>query len=183
MTKQQRIKSVAIAKDALKSIRVLKITPGTYVEFDSDKIRKYLPEDPSGKELQPFLPKIKKNCVVCALGACFLSHVGLFNKLKLDTFDNDSLGFSGGEITETLRSSLGVKNMTLIESAFECTSMGDYYYLPKFKGVEPNEQPEMEAAIQFGSKYDNPRMRLRKIMANLIANDGEFIPPPIKKDE
>ncbi len=43
-------------------------------------------EELNGKSLKPYLGKLitpQKTCTICAKGALFLAHVGLFNKVKV----------------------------------------------------------------------------------------------------
>lgn len=182
MTERQK-KSVAIAKDVLKHLREIKPSNGIYVDFESGRLTKVLGnEDLSNKELKPYIPKIRKNCHVCALGACFLSHVGLFNKFKIGNMgvlsqeyyetikSRQSTGYEGDEIKAVMLKSLGKKNIALIESAFEAAEMGDDDY-----------GRDTDAAILFGNKYQSGpdggnRKRLKAIMENLIENKGDFKP-------
>lgn len=74
MTKKQREKSVAIAKDVLKHIKSVKLVTEAYLYGDFKE-----------GDLQAQLPALykKRACRVCALGACMLSHVGLFDNFSL----------------------------------------------------------------------------------------------------
>jgi hypothetical protein len=139
-----------------------------------------------------------KDCTVCALGACFLSHVKLYNKFKID--DNLTGGPSGDghayvhsdDMFELLHKSLGVKNMVLIESAFECGAClthhaGQITDEPDWdefsKSIEKVvTQEEIRAAVEHGRSISDPADRLKAIMRNLIKNDGEYTPKITKEN-
>lgn len=173
MTKRQREKSVAIAKDVLSNIRLLNIKQGSYIVISNT-----MTAEDNGVQMQKLLPRIlnnKKPCRVCALGACMLSHVKLFNKFKLESDDLDPSYLAEGEFSDVelgddkfrgdLVKSMGEINVSLIECAFEQT----YHH-----GNESIDQSR--SAEVFGKQYSDPVIRLRKIMKNLIKNDGEFVP-------
>jgi hypothetical protein len=179
MTKTQRKKAVRVATDVLAQIKArgkFVVTPGTYAEisgvFTSD------PNDPwhsvkVADDLQTFLKKHAKpkSCHVCALGACFLANVE-----KTDNVPYLDSTHRRDEITENLSKIFSEGQMGLIEAAFERSS--DYGY----KGDDnDNTYDLVEAAVEFGERYDDPTKRLRAIMKNIIKNNGEFVPPDLKK--
>lgn len=170
MTKKQREKVVAIAKDVLKQIPKLTVAQGTYINFDNDVAQ----SDVEGQELQALLPKLMKGkaCKVCALGACMISHVRLFDKFKIPEagYAGDSIALSDGDFRDDLVASFGERNLSLIECAFE---MDDYH--------GDADLDDKEVAVTWGEQYDKSDDRLRAIMKNIIANNGEFLPESIRK--
>ena len=76
-------KTVLICKDVLKSIRYLDVQTGSYINISNVEsiLNKKIEE---GEEYQKYfkLRKIQEKCRVCALGACFVSHIKLFDKFK-----------------------------------------------------------------------------------------------------
>lgn len=196
MNQKQRDKSLAIAQDVLEQIKFMNVDTGAYLETDIT-----LSAETAGKSLQKHMDKLltkSKPCTVCALGACFLSHVNLFNQFKVPDNLTDKRyphidGWSGDcdEMFFMLRKSLGRKNMILIESAFEERDCTDHhtedlvdpaemvddewlrFYGPIDKLVKAEE---VAAAVAFGYKYDDSTNRLKAIMRNVIANGGEFMP-------
>lgn len=170
MTKQQRIKSVAIAKDVLKQLKYIQ-PAHLYIDIDEDG--QNILQKRIGEQLQTALPKVRKHCSVCMLGACFLSHVGLYNKFKINDMLAHSLIDSEGDIKPLLRKSMGSENVILLESAYEMiTDWGESDETPYFASLRLS-------AAKFGQKYYDDGERMKAIMKNVIENNGEFIPPPI----
>lgn len=178
MTIKQRQKSVEIAKDVLAQIKILNVITGTYLEVENYSV---LQENES---LQKALDKIlvKGNCTVCALGACFLSHVKLYNKVKVD-HDMMAFGFMESNVLfDRLKSSLGIKNVVLIETAFEGSdTTGNHAEFSSMEETDPRLDKKVPLAQRFAAteyfyKYNDGPNRLKVIMKNVIANDGEFIP-------
>jgi hypothetical protein len=188
MNKTQRKKAVAIAKDVLLQIKNLNVLQCIYLEIEGQNPT----VECEGESLQKFLPELLKDkkCSVCALGACFLSHVNLFNNFDVSS----ELAQYGTEDTDgmfkLLTQSLGTKNMALIESAFEledfvdghlCEELGGYFpagYIPREKKIP---FALVLAAVAFGAKHKDSSRRLAAIMRNVIKNDGEFVVTPTKK--
>jgi len=161
---------VKIAQDVLAQIRFnrYKATPGTYVQVDSPELNSWLRNDMSAYDetiagsFKDFFKKNKKTtCQVCALGAAFVSLVNIENKCsvyEIVTKDYD--------IWPRVEKYFGERNMTLMESAFECCVM------------DPNDDESIHHLLQqageWGSRYDEPEQRLRAIMLNVIRNNGDF---------
>lgn len=144
-------KRVAIAKDALKQIKLRNfiVETGTYCDVDIKK-------DLSGN-----LKKIlqTEQCTVCAKGALFAADI--LKRGNYNFNDNNALPlwFSAKEsqTTERLKGIFSTKQLDLMEIAFE-----GYY--------------EDEAAYNFFSKYKDNEERLIAILENVIKNEGTFKP-------
>lgn len=173
MTYEEKV--VAIAKDVLKHLDVTAVAEGTYL---SGRIA--IPDDFDDKsQLQIVEQEITKCCQVCALGACFLSHVRLFDHITLADCDTSVLDFSGrrretvvfrmdlGDIEQPLRDYFDCDELRLIEAAFECDRVH----------AEDLLEEHAMAAEQFGRRHGHPRRRLEAIMKNIIANNGHFVLP------
>ncbi len=171
MTKKHREKVVAVAKDVLKQIPKLNVTTGIYLTLAPNVLQ----EEDEGKELQPLLPKLlnkkTKPCKVCALGACFISHVGLFDKFKLPMYSSTEI--TSEDFRPELRKYFGPRQLALIESAFECQECDIELGYGSYDG---KKYKALKAAANWGDKYKDDTKRLRAIMRNIIKNAGEFIP-------
>jgi len=117
MTKQQK-QRLAVARDVIAQTRLdtYKVTPGIYVEHDEVKERNI------GSELQTILKKglsSEQPCEVCAMGACFISTIRLYDDFKLR--DNS---FQWGQIDPSkLKAKVSQiftrREMGVLESCFE----------------------------------------------------------------
>jgi len=175
MTKTQRRKSVLIAKDVLKQIRFLNVQQGKYLYFNRLGIMK--DKNSVGESLQSLLPELlkQKECTVCGLGACFLSHVKLYNKFDIDSGILYSKEVNSDQMFPVLVKSLGPRNMALIESAFETSDRSSNFRVTRVEA-------DILAAVRFGRKHRDCSKRLRAIMLNVIKNDGEFTVKPTVAD-
>lgn len=181
--KKQRIR---VAKDVLKSLNTMKVKRGAFVAGN----RMTVGENDSQKVVAK---KLQKQCQVCALGACLLSTVKLYNKLDLLQANGGASSLYGYEIENRdmfnrLLDSFSPEQIILIEQAFE--QGGGYFSQPYyesnkgdlgFDGYLPAKL--REAAVKFGNNYANHTRRLGAIMRSIIANDGEFIPSKRVKRE
>lgn len=115
---KKREMRLAVAKDVLKRLRRKKlnvfsgngyIVPKNTSYFEIDNLKSSCQHDNS----QEHLDKIESSCEVCALGACMLSHIRLFNKVVIeDTFGGENAKFALGSYFS--RQQLGI-----IENVFE----------------------------------------------------------------
>ncbi len=161
MTKKRKALAVRVAADVLESLKVLTVVHGKYVY--SEKIS--FEGLKGSKEQAQYL---KKECDVCALGACLLSLVTLKNKFEFSAqanYDGEKYICMGWqEVADRLSEAFTQEQIQLIEDAFECAQLGTSY-------------PSTEHAIRFGKRYTDNKQRVRAIMKNIIRNGGEFIPP------
>jgi hypothetical protein len=171
---------VAIAFDVLQSVDSLKVTnDGWYL---ADPTGKYY-KDQNGEEcidLRDFKGDVKEEatkhlsklqkCEVCALGACVISQVKLFNKLPMskllsgDRPNTREINPNRDMVSKSLSRFFSQEQLNLIETAFEA---GGHHLI--VANPDPN-------AVEFGRNYDSPKKRLKAIMGNIIVNDGEFCP-------
>lgn len=170
MVRRNRQMCVRIAQDVLAQLRLKRYeaTPGTYVELESEELDVMADsEDMSAYEravrgsFKDFFKQSKKTtCQVCALGAAFVSLVNIENKCSVD-------GICQQEgMWERLEKHFGGNNMNLMESAFECTGMDNSSYDLPYE--------VLDVAGEWGSQYEDPAVRLRAIMLNVIRNNGDF---------
>ena len=176
-------KRVRIAKDALLQLKLKQLvaTPGTYLQLDmgdSDytvrkplTLHKFFKAVPTNKELK---------CEACAMGSllCGLSknngdfkiqdygiHAKLakyFDKVQLELIENFFEGYSISGDTH-----------------FKVWSESNCGYSVDWRPtITPGWDDDFQPYIRFHDKYKNPDTRLRKILENIIANHGTFVPPP-----
>ncbi|MCI0559193.1 MAG: hypothetical protein MN733_11915 [Nitrososphaera sp.] len=166
MARRNRQMCVRIAQDVLTQLRLqrYKATPRTYVKLESEELDAIAAEDESAYEsalkgsFKDFFKKNKKTtCQVCAIGAAFVSLVNIENKCSVD-------GICHKEgMWKRLEKHFGGNNMDLMESAFECVGRRSARTTMTF-----------HVAGEWGSQYEDPAVRLRAIMLNVIRNKGDF---------
>jgi hypothetical protein len=153
LTKAQ--KRVAIAKDVLKQLKALNVVKGTY-------LRNYGLQLPRNDQAKQHINQISRGCEVCALGACFLSHIRLFNEVDVGTLagrcgETVNCVFAGSDLIDAeLHKYFTYDQLLLIEAAFEGWT-GEGY-----------------EARDFYDKHPDPKERLQAIMQNIVKNNGEF---------
>ncbi|RJQ25016.1 hypothetical protein C4577_06435 [Candidatus Parcubacteria bacterium] len=167
--------AVAIAKDVLKWIPKYKdIGHSRYMQGDITCLK-----DKEDSQAQKHTKEIVKNCGVCALGACFVSYINVFNKLKISDIIDDCGGYFEGDpltidlereglIKDKLLKAFSQTQLDLIEAAFERDDLTIDW--------QDSTSSSMEEAIEFGERYNDSRERLRAIMKNIIKNNGKFVP-------
>lgn len=172
LNNKQRKMAVRIAKDVIKQLDgetlVARHAGYTIIPGLQDEAA-IVPENNDLRDYLRKLAKKKRPCTVCALGACFLADVR-----RRDNFSvNDEI--SRISIVDRLSEIFGEAQLDLIECAYE----GDPTYVGNRETTAPFK--EGYCAVQFGEKHRSPDKRLRAIMRNIIANNGEFLPTGIKK--
>jgi hypothetical protein len=152
----QKGRLLAVAYDVLRLMRYMDVERGYgYIKAPPHSARSpydreyYLPEDiDSADKLQKSIPRVAKQCRVCAQGAMVLAYVHLYDGVeKLPSNDDVSamvFGFAGRSQGRA------------IEKAFE-----------------GGETESLSAIIPL-RKITDPKKRLRWIMKRIIANGGEF---------
>ncbi len=177
LTDEIRANRVAVAKDVRLQIagQKLNLICGAYLHFDTDlgntlvsfnytngyTLNGISPTD----NAQEHIEQIQASCKVCARGALVLSKVRLLNNATvsdlLATHDDVENGNFLADLFDT-------ETFSRIEAAY----MQDSSFGSLFDGLK-------DEAAEFGWAIDDEDARLDAIMANLIENNGEFIPPPI----
>lgn len=200
MNKQQRRKCVAVAQDVVAHLNLLNVARGTYCEgnmpspSNTDDFVTYDGND----QASLYIDGMSKNCRVCAVGACFLSYIRVYNKVPLNQFigiygtsidSGESFSLEYTDMARILHDIFSSPQLQLIEAAFEQSAIndncvannendydtGDTFYYDHDEDTKVTLE-EMNAAEKFGNKYDVADERLKAIMKNIVANDGEFIP-------
>ena len=171
LEEKRRKARIAIALDVLANVDSLRVSnAGWYIadvpdgSRDENDCRKFNGDWKA--DARRYLKRLQK-CQVCALGACMISHVKLFDKVKMGDLkiDADPL-YKNKLVSDRGDSILGrffdQDQIDKIETAFEAGTK--------------NARPVGYDAEEFGRRYDEPKRRLKAIMANIIVNDGEFKP-------
>jgi len=156
-----------IAKDVLKHLNSFRrVETGTYISGEVPQLE----GAEKNENAQDYVDTITEKCDVCALGACMLSFVRLYDDVTLDDLNYRSI--SNYELIEAtfptikkkLLTAFSAKQLILIESAFEKESINNTLCI------------DVEDAISFGEAYPNNTDRLKAIMENIVENKGKFKP-------
>jgi hypothetical protein len=175
---------VAVARDVIGQVRTGMFLP-TQKEYLGTKtigaIKDKYGVKFKGLNLQEPFCKLDKPCHVCGIGSMFVSHVRLFDGVKVE--GDDMLYYNSVSrevIVATLRKHVGVRLLNRIETAF--MKLTGYFDL---RGDEcyPDEldkahhlYPEAMQHVRFGRLFKKDKIRLTAIMVNLIRNGGNFDP-------
>ncbi len=170
-------KRVMIAKDVLHSIQIGMYSPQKGVYISRSYFRENFVNDVQLQDV--LLNEVVKDCMVCALGSCFLSIVKFTNNLTVgETSKTDftsASNYRGIRGRSDLEKYFGKRQLGLIESAFECS--------PSYavnEGV--NRDQAYAAAFEFGENCSNSTEKLIAIMNNIIKNNGEFVPEELEQE-
>jgi hypothetical protein len=169
-----RVRAIVIAKDVIRQLADLKVNQGSYV---SGKIpTKYMPKNLGKPVTKQFVKHLTKYCKVCALGACFLSHIRRFDGVVAESlfsaYDNDryrNLVHVYFDRLQALMHEFCTRDLLLIEVAFERDLISSRHTYAAF-----TTKQDLLAAIYFGMQYTNKTSRLRAIMTNIIRNNGRL---------
>lgn len=180
LERERRSQAVAIAQDVLSRLeqRKLQLRPGAYFNIFKNFIYE-IRKDHSAKLLSEIVDEIEPYCLVCALGACFLSKARLLGDTG-PTVEYIGYPFRSEleSVDQTMRKQLQVvfstEQLFMIEAAFEQYHAGS----GRDHCTDPFHKTNMANAANFCAEIDDPRARLRAIMENIISNDGVFVPCP-----
>jgi hypothetical protein len=165
---------VAIAQDVIDQINARKlqnVRTGRYLHG-------VISAEPAvDADLRDVVDLVAASCSVCARGAMLLSKARLYDSVPIKQFVSSSgrlgtlIHAECAEVRDALKADFDDRTIGMIEAAFERapTGMG--------KWLEDDHELDLEVAIAFGDGCaGNSTDRLRAIMANIVANNGEFIP-------
>jgi hypothetical protein len=164
--KRNRNMCVKIAKDVLQQLRLGRYiaTQGTYVQVVTPEDGCLDPDFTNIDMSQSFQKFFKQNkeatCDVCALGSAFVSLVNIENKCSVEDIQDTN------KLFDRLVKYFGNENIALMESAFEVRNMNS--------NTDDIDYEMLVAAAEWGNRYDDPTVRLRAIMLNVIRNRGDF---------
>lgn len=169
-------KRVQIARDVIAQLNSKRLIAeaGLWLTADAGLFNeKDIKSDPEVKDL---LSKVKE-CRGCALGGMFMCAVERANKLKFSQLEcgknfepeYDDIGDEAISMNDTfsyMKKFFTQHQLELIEAAFE-QGVGVVYG----RGTGPFNQ-----AVDFANDIDDPSIRMRLIMENIIKNKGIFKP-------
>jgi len=175
-------KRLAIAHDVLAQLDQHKLTveAGTFFDLRLSSIDLIK----GGENLQKVLQEAQKpSCNVCALGALFVSMVGIHNEFYLDkgTYSKHSvyeeLNVRIVPALPYLAQFFSRAQLRMIEIAFE-RGRGFFAVIAEDGDCPPVQALEIDEgdAVLFGAAYQLPDARLKAIFRNIIDNKGMFIP-------
>lgn len=184
MTTEMRSRAIAVARDV---IAQLNKTSGGYTPSTGTYLFSEYTLDTSKEagDLQEHLPALQEiGCTVCALGAALLSKARLYDAVPVTTLRlggdgafSDSLYANRQVCAENLADVFSEDQITLIESAFECSDMRRKPEDCEWREwMERSIPRDIAAAIAFGQKFRSHRQRMMGIMENIINNGGKFVP-------
>ena len=140
-------KAVAVAKDILKHLKSIRVkSENTYLEMKkplSDRID-------NDDNAQRHIDAITKNCEVCAVGACFLSYVRVFNQVTVGDVLKAGYSYMQNKIRDAFPQSMLLE----IEDVFE---------------------EHQFTSVHLKRQYKDAKQRLRAIMLNIVQNKGKFL--------
>lgn len=164
---EQRIR---LAQDVIKHIQTKKLfaLEGTYLLFGKDDNPDNhfdIIDNHMTTELKNYIAKEEANCVVCAIGALFITEVMYTNDVSMASMRHPE----GINMYLRLQNYFQEEQLSLIEAAFEISA-----YCAEKHG---NEEMLAYKAEDFGALFETDEDRMIAIMQNIIDNRGEFSPP------
>lgn len=165
MKRRNKKLCVQIARDVLLQLKNKRYeaSPGNYVGLSGKSYWNLSFHEQDTLSFREFFKEKKDvTCQVCALGAAFVSLVNIKNQCSV--FDVED----GNGMFSKLEAIFGAENMSLMETAFEGGMIGHGPYY---------DEVVMQAAINYGDRYNTSVERLRAIMKNVIRNSGDFKVP------
>lgn len=165
LTKNQQ--RVSIARDVIKMLKNKKIKAGS-IYFDALKIDPIEFANFPHKDVHLVVDSTQ--CQVCALGGMLTATVMKVDGMKFNyPFQPD---ISRDEVIKKLKNYFSIKQLDLIESAFECHAKGSFQKTDRYY----SHVSTWVKAVDFGNKFKSKTKRMRMIMENIIHNNGEFKP-------
>ncbi len=163
-------KRVAIAIDVIANIDSKRVRPvkGTYVDFKKDIGLK----DPELQDKEVNEVIRDKTCYSCALGSMFICAIDKFDRLKVgesgarQSSNSNGDGFGLSAVYNYLGRFFSVDQLAAMETAFEGSSFLN----------APRDEELYRRSTLFCKGIVDPTERLKKIMSNVIFNNGTFIP-------
>jgi hypothetical protein len=122
----------------------------------------------------------KLHCRACALGSLFLG----LTASQMQSLEEWANSTDDDHMREELSKHFSKRTVVLIESAFEqdATSWGSGLYDSLAEYEEDIPWKMRRDAARFGDQYEEAEDRLKAIIKNIRANNGEFVPPPVNDE-
>lgn len=166
---QQR---VMIAQDVIEQIKIGRYSPrtGRYVSLD-------IPVGEYSSDIKENFEKIK-DCSVCAYGACIMSAIHFKNTLKFYQVSHSDIANEDSAANEFIGELFSKSQLYLIEQAFEGSYVGSTVSGVRL-GVVGRFLMFLSTLEYRANKFGvdmSSENRLIKIMENIIAHRGRFVP-------
>lgn len=157
-------KRVVIAQDVLAQIEMKRLVPtyGTYLTVPSECERKFGEYEFDELQLNDALSGT--SCQVCGIGSIFVAAIDRANGCTVGEMTSAS---DDEFMREYLSNWFSAEQLDLIETAFEGRVVSE--------NVNHHDKKVMRA-LRFTQDVVRPATRLRKIMDNILKNQGEFVP-------
>lgn len=155
---------MTIAKDVLDQLKIKRFIPkfGTYFNTNDPQVNENFANNDSC-QVNEVLAGVK--CEVCGIGSLFVAMVDRANDCSVSELPEIN---SGDFMRDYLEQWFRGRQLDLIEVAFEGRIIDarelDY------------DDSDVIDAIKFTKNIDSPDDRIKKIMKNIIENEGTFIP-------
>jgi len=169
-------KRVLIAKDTIKWLdtkAIMTKTNSNYFKMSGKGIK--VKNTLRDIELGVMLKNTTNSCQVCAIGGMFYSMVRRFDNITIDVGEHAHHNYLKriyrSSIFDELERYFSYEQLIMIESAFE---MHEMHNPDDWDNIDRNKF--INASNFAISDKKSPAARLRKIMNNIIQNDGVFVP-------
>lgn len=156
---------IAIVKDVLELIKLINVGQGMYVYHGN-----FENLDHNASLRDSMTPSFLRECKTCAVGSMFLGYVRLYNKATVRECNWIGHNFDSRYIPDPLKRIFGVRELAIIEAAFEGRIFGN-----KTDEFEDHEVSFINhCGLELCNKYSDSKMRLKYICKNIIRNKGSF---------
>lgn len=158
----RRQRALLIAKDVLKHLKVMQVTTtGEYCNAEK------APSCDKKDSAKDYVAMLRKDCSVCAKGAMFLSHIGLFNKVPMkDLLDEE---YQYNPRTGDYDKKVTVINVSEHDIA---THLKAHFLEEDFDNIEKafEDRGSFDSDYGWGSDYPDASDRLEAIMQRVVKN-------------
>lgn len=162
-------KRVWLAQDVLAQLAVKK-----YEACRLLYIRVHARDGNMDEQLHETLERDGARCSVCALGGLLCSLARMEDRLSTGRVCEAAEQWLWGKLLKRLEGLFEPRQLTLMEGFFEGSDEGYYGELVRKElGLDYGDKGLHEV---FAERYESSEDRLRAIMENVVANNGEFVP-------
>lgn len=163
---------VYIARDVLAQLQLGKLNPksGTYL-YTKALASANIKERDLKRDVGDVV--LREPCTACAIGSIFACAVHIADHAPLAGFLDHvtSTGVAHGDVLKQYLDRFFTREQqALIEAAFEHTDIGSQCALAHI------DRDTTDAAVRFNHGINSRRVRLTRIMRNIIRNGGDFDP-------
>lgn len=168
-------KRVWLARDVLAQLAAKKYDACRRVYVDVQFTHEHAWNHVRDEQLHETLERDGVRCLVCALGGLLCSLARVEDRLSTRQVC-EARGRDLREILERLEGLFEPKQLTLMEAFFEGADEGYYGDRILEENLDSDDSDDVRPHKDFAGRYKSSEDRLRAIMENVIANNGEFVP-------